>query len=92
MSDLLGPIHCLYAARQDRKNFERPLDFRKGRNPQGLDERPLSTRPPRSEPEDQETAKKDLQPISHAQTLRRAQQAVKRFVRYWQTLYFKATH
>jgi transposase-like protein len=41
---------------------------------------------------DQETVKKDLQPISHAQTLRRAQQAVKRFVRYWQTLYFKAIH
>jgi transposase-like protein len=40
---------------------------------------------------DQKAVKKDLQRISHAQTLRQAQQAAQRFVRRWQTLYPKAT-
>ena len=40
---------------------------------------------------DQKTVKKDLQRISHAQTLRQAQQATQRFVRRWQTHYPKAT-
>jgi transposase-like protein len=40
---------------------------------------------------DQETVKKDLQRISHAQTLRQAQKAAKRFVNRWKTRYPKAT-
>jgi len=40
---------------------------------------------------DQKAVKKDLQRISHAQTLRQAQQAAQRFVRRWQTRYPKAT-
>jgi len=41
---------------------------------------------------DQEAVKKDLHKISHALTLRLAQQAAQRFVRRWQTPYPKATH
>jgi len=40
---------------------------------------------------DQETVKKDLHRISHAQNLRRAQQAAQRFVYRWQKIYPKAT-
>jgi transposase-like protein len=40
---------------------------------------------------DQKAVKKDLQRISHAQTLRQAQQAAQRFIRRWQVLYPKAT-
>ena len=40
---------------------------------------------------DQKAVKKDLQRISHTQTLRQAQQAAQRFVRRWQTRYPKAT-
>ena len=41
---------------------------------------------------DQQAVKKGLQRISHAQTLRQAQQAAKRFVRRWQSDYPKAVH
>jgi transposase-like protein len=40
---------------------------------------------------DHEAVKKDLQRISHAQTLRQAQKAAQRFVKRWQTRYPKAT-
>ena len=40
---------------------------------------------------DQQAVKKDLQRISHAQTLRQAQHAAQRFVRRWQSPYPKAT-
>jgi transposase-like protein len=40
---------------------------------------------------DQKAVKKGLQRISHAQTLRQAQQAAQRFVKRWQTQYPKAT-
>ena len=40
---------------------------------------------------DLKAVKKDLQRISHAQTLPQAQQAAQRFVRRWQTRYPKAT-
>ena len=40
---------------------------------------------------DCEAVKKDLQHISHAQTLRQAQKAAQRFVKRWQTRYPKAT-
>jgi transposase-like protein len=40
---------------------------------------------------DQKAVKKALQRISHAQTLRQAQQAAHRFVKRWQTQYPKAT-
>ena len=39
---------------------------------------------------DHESVKKDLQRISHAQTLREAQKAAQRFVNRWKTLYPKA--
>lgn len=41
---------------------------------------------------DHEAVKKDLQRISHAQTLRQAQKAAQRFLKRWQTCYPKATH
>jgi transposase-like protein len=41
---------------------------------------------------DQQAVKKGLQRISHAQTLRQAQQVAKRFVSRWQTQYPKAVH
>jgi transposase-like protein len=40
---------------------------------------------------DHEAVKKDLQRISHAQTLRQAQKAAQRFVKRWQTRYPEAT-
>jgi transposase-like protein len=40
---------------------------------------------------DHEAVKKDLQRVSHAQTLRQAQKAAQRFVRRWQTSYPKAS-
>lgn len=40
---------------------------------------------------DHEAVKKDLQRISHAQTLRQAQKTAQRFVKRWQTRYPKAT-
>jgi len=41
---------------------------------------------------DQQAVKKGLQRISHAQTLRQAQQAAKRFINRWQSYYPKAVH
>jgi putative transposase len=40
---------------------------------------------------DHEAVKKDLQRVSHAQTLRQAQKAAQRFVKRWQTSYPQAT-